>query len=109
MHIVTIAHSLIRPWNINVPVVDVSPVSGRLAPLAKDLLPKARTFATVGFVSIGARRVELSILMDVERDVENIWVIVERFLDSISCEYMSVRPEPFGNNLEHTVMDIPEV
>jgi hypothetical protein len=57
--------------------------------LLRDLLAQARTLPTVVHVAFGAGWIEISIHMDVEGDVEDVWVVVEGSLAAISC-YMSV-------------------
>lgn len=90
MHVVAITHSLVRPWDVDVPAIDVTLVPGSFSISQGHLLAESSASSAVMFISFGTRRVELSILVDMDRDVENIGVLVECFLDSISCVYVSM-------------------
>lgn len=52
-------------------------------------------------------RIELAIIVDMEGNIEHIGVIVECFLDSISCSLVSLYKQYVCNVAGHTMMDIP--
>lgn len=52
-------------------------------------------------------RIELAIIVDVEGNIEDIGVIVECFLDTISCDIVSLHEPHIWFRPARTMMDIP--
>lgn len=87
MHVVTITHALVRPRDVDIPTFDDEPKVSAKPPFQVRLnsLSQSGSLAAVIPIAFIATRIELAILVDVNRDVENIGIIVESLLHSVSC------------------------
>lgn len=87
MHVVTITHSLVRPRDIDVSKFDHEfKAQAMLAiPAQIDSLSKTGSLATLIPITFIATGVKVSVLVDVNRDVKDIGIIVKSLLNSVTC------------------------
>ena len=50
----------------------------------QDLLPDASPFATMQVICVRTVRVETTVHIDVDGDIKDIWIVVERFLNAVT-------------------------
>lgn len=81
IHVITVAHALVRPGNVDVP----GGLAGEFPVVwSPGLPPVSDSSTTMVHVPIFAVRIEFAVLVDVERDVQNIGVVIECLLNPIT-------------------------
>lgn len=83
IHVVAITHALARPWDVDISIYVRHP---KKRPVSENLPPNTRPSTAVIQVTLITAGVESPILINMERNIQDIGVVVESFLDTISYD-----------------------